>query len=130
MHNGKWFLVLADDGRVIATAAATPPGELDGYASPDAACFIQSVWVHADFRRRGIGTRLLGHLIRELSLVGIRDFYLWVKEGNIAAATMYEQMGFRVTGQPSGLGIAETQYLLTVAVTVSPSASESPAPRP
>jgi GNAT superfamily N-acetyltransferase len=103
-----WVTARLRCGCIAGTAAANSPSSLDSYAS-EASCFIESVWVRKAVRRNGIGTRLVEWLIENQLEAGIRDFYLWVLDGNTPAASMYRKMGFTPTGRPSGFGIPEFQ---------------------
>jgi ribosomal protein S18 acetylase RimI-like enzyme len=58
---------------------------------------IESVGVLAEYRNRGIGTRLLDRLEAELTDDGVRDLMLGVLAGNDAAIRLYERRGFRQT---------------------------------
>jgi hypothetical protein len=91
--------------------ARLPGGNLIGVVA-SSSCFINSVWVRQDMRRKGFATRLLVWLTEMQRGIGIHDFYLWVLDGNTAAICMYEKMGFTQTARPSGLGIAEAQFFL------------------
>ncbi len=59
--------------------------------------WIQSVYVHADFRRRGVFAGLYRHVekaARAARAVGLR---LYMEEENAAAQATYERMGMHVT---------------------------------
>lgn len=55
---------------------------------------ITNVAVAKDERRRGIGTGLLTHLMREGDREGVMAYTLEVRVGNEAAVRMYEKLGF------------------------------------
>lgn len=95
------FAARAPDGRVVATAALLP--------FPPAA-WISLVLVHADWRRRGLATALMG---RCLDLADQRSLTCWL-DATPAGATVYEQLGFRPVGdlvrlrrKPAGLSTAD-----------------------
>lgn len=61
--------------------------------------WLQSVYVHPDFRRRGVFGALLGHIQSEAAcsphVVGLR---LYVEEHNAVARAAYERSGMRLAG--------------------------------
>lgn len=59
---------------------------------------IIDVAVHKDFRRQGIGKRLLEKMIEECQRQGIFEINLEVRVSNLAAAALYEKMGFARVG--------------------------------
>jgi [ribosomal protein S18]-alanine N-acetyltransferase len=59
---------------------------------------IGTIAIHPDFRRMGIGRRMLARAILESTREGMRTFYLEVRITNIAAQAMYTQLGFIVEG--------------------------------
>jgi len=59
--------------------------------------WIQSVYVHEDFRRKGVFSALYRHVekvARSARAVGLR---LYMEEENAAAQATYERMGMKVT---------------------------------
>jgi len=52
-----------------------------------------------DFRRQGIGKRLLSHALLNLINEGARSSFLEVRESNIAAQEMYRKFGYEETGR-------------------------------
>jgi ribosomal-protein-alanine N-acetyltransferase len=59
---------------------------------------IGTIAVHPDFRRQGIGSRLLTHVIRQTSGSGLKKIYLEVRRSNMAAQKLYEKFGFFIDG--------------------------------
>lgn len=61
--------------------------------------WLQSVYVHADFRRQGVFRSLIQHLQAEATaspnVVGLR---LYVEEHNTTAQATYEQLGLKLAG--------------------------------
>ena len=61
--------------------------------------WLQSVYVHADFRRQGVFRSLIQHLQAEATaspnVVGLR---LYVEEHNTSAQATYEQLGLKLAG--------------------------------
>lgn len=63
---------------------------------------IANFAIHPFFRRKGIGEFLLMKTIDELKKEHIKEFYLEVREGNIAAINLYKKIGFEVIGKRKG----------------------------
>ena len=59
--------------------------------------WIQSVYVHADFRRGGVFTALYRHVEREARAAGAVGIRLYMEEENAVAQATYERMGMHVT---------------------------------
>lgn len=57
---------------------------------------INNLAVHPDFRRQGIGRKLVSELIREGDQLGIKRYLLEVRASNLAAQKLYENFGFAV----------------------------------
>ena len=60
---------------------------------------IENIAVTGTARRRGLGTRLLGELIRLVQRRGGRAIFLEVRESNLAARRLYEKWAFVETGR-------------------------------
>lgn len=59
---------------------------------------ITNVAVAPAFRRKGIGRKLMEHLLTEAPLCGVGDCTLEVRAGNSPAISLYESLGFRTEG--------------------------------
>lgn len=59
---------------------------------------ITNVAVLPAFRVRGIGRALMEELLKQGGMLGIREFTLEVRAGNIPAIRLYEKFGFQVEG--------------------------------
>lgn len=60
---------------------------------------IATLAVHPDYRRRGIGQRLLVEVLRTALQMGMVTATLEVRQGNLAAQELYRKFGFRVVGR-------------------------------
>ena len=69
----------------------------DTWRTGDRVGEIESLGVLPEWRGRGIGSRLLDVLERELAAGGVRDLVLGALPGNRAAIRLYERRGFRPT---------------------------------
>ena len=59
---------------------------------------MMNVAVHPDFRRMGIGEKLVVRLVEELNALGSRALMLEVRVSNVPAIGLYEKMGFQQVG--------------------------------
>jgi [ribosomal protein S18]-alanine N-acetyltransferase len=60
---------------------------------------IATIATHPDFRRQGIGERILRDALVDARQLGARLAFLEVRESNAAAQAMYLKFGFRATGK-------------------------------
>jgi ribosomal-protein-alanine N-acetyltransferase len=63
---------------------------------------ITNIAVHPDFRRRGIGHKLMVALMCQALARGARRMTLEVRVSNLAAQALYAQLGFRPSGVRRG----------------------------
>ena len=59
---------------------------------------ILNIAVDPDYRRKGIGGRLMATLLSEARALGIRAVTLEVRESNQTAIRLYERVGFSLAG--------------------------------
>jgi ribosomal protein S18 acetylase RimI-like enzyme len=93
----KWRALLAQKGTscLLAEADGVAVGFVVTTASAPTAS-IEDLFVHRDYRRRGLGRRLIS-----AALDALRDGIgcnLWVEDGNVAARRLYDSFGFVATG--------------------------------
>jgi len=60
---------------------------------------VATLATHPDFRRQGIGKRLLAHALLRMIEDGARTSFLEVRESNIAAQEMYRKFGYEEAGR-------------------------------
>ena len=60
---------------------------------------VATIATDPEYRRQGIGRRLLAHALRRLIMDGARSSFLEVRESNVAAQDMYRKFGYEVTGR-------------------------------
>ena len=85
---------------VVVTAAADPE-RLAGYLFARAIAGeaeILNVAVLPEYRRLGLGRRLLAEALERLVGQGVRQVYLEVRESNDPARELYARLGFRPVG--------------------------------
>ena len=72
-----------------------------GYVGSQTVCDetdMMNVAVHPDFRRQGIGEKLVEQLVTELKAIGSHALMLEVRASNAPAIGLYEKMGFQQVG--------------------------------
>lgn len=86
--------VLAEvDGKIIGYVLFwLLPGTID----------IHNLATHANYRRRGVGRRLLGRVLGQAKAQSIGRVTLEVRKSNLGAQKLYESMGFLATGLRKG----------------------------
>jgi ribosomal-protein-alanine N-acetyltransferase len=60
---------------------------------------IATIATHPEFRRQGVGARILTAALKDASAAGVRRAFLEVRESNEVAQTMYRKFGFEITGR-------------------------------
>ena len=90
MQNERAFYLLAVEGeRAI--------GYVGAWLIFDEA-HITNVAILPEYRRRGIGEKLMKQMIEAVKHKGIQSMTLEVRESNFAAQAMYKKFGFEVAG--------------------------------
>jgi [ribosomal protein S18]-alanine N-acetyltransferase len=79
-------MVVESDGRVVGFMM---------YALYKFRLHLLTLAVHRDFRRRGVGTRLMQKLFGKLSYQRRNRIVLEVRETNLSAQMFFREMGFR-----------------------------------
>jgi ribosomal-protein-alanine N-acetyltransferase len=85
-ERGHSFFVAEMDGGLVGYSGLWAEGDR---------AHIAKVAVHEDYRRRGIGSTLLEHLIDHSLRLGLTRMYLEVRRSNVAAQQMYRRFGFQ-----------------------------------
>ena len=94
------WLVWEEEGRVAGYAYGSWHRERLAYQwSVDVSCYV-----HADFRRRGIGARLYRALLELLRAQGYFNAYAGIALPNAASVALHESVGFRAIGVYRGVG--------------------------
>lgn len=60
---------------------------------------VNNVAVRDEYRRLGIGSRLLARILKEGKQAGAEAAFLEVRSGNIAAQALYQRCGFSLLGR-------------------------------
>ena len=94
-RRGRYFVACLD-GRIVGQLMHT--FEWSDWRNGDI-WWLQSVYVHPDFRRLGVFRALMNHLQTEATaspdVVGLR---LYVEEHNVSAQETYERLGLKTAG--------------------------------
>lgn len=112
-------LSLSDSADVVAYVAcigALPIGMiLAGHKDHNDCPFLAAMWVHPDFRRRGVGHSLVAQALAFLRSSAQRHVSLWVTETHIGVFQFYESLGFQRTGARSPLRPGSDTTILEMA---------------
>ena len=63
---------------------------------------IATIATHPDFRKQGIGKKLLSHVLQSAKAEGAITSFLEVRESNEAALIMYRKFGYMESGRREG----------------------------
>lgn len=100
LTSGDAFLVAVEDGRVLGFAYATPFRDRPAYHLTRET----SVYVHADARGMGLGTRLYDALLSRLRDQGMHTAVALIAHPNEASVQLHESAGFALTGTMREVG--------------------------
>jgi ribosomal protein S18 acetylase RimI-like enzyme len=88
---------------------------LAGHGDHNDSPFLAAMWVHPDFRRRGIGQSLVARALAFLRSAGLQRVSLWVTETHAGVFEFYESLGFQRTGARSPLRSGSDMTILEMA---------------
>jgi ribosomal protein S18 acetylase RimI-like enzyme len=112
-ERGDWYAGMSGHADVSLIGVTSEPG------MPESERYIEYMWVARGFRRHGVGEYTLKEVLGILRASGVKVVYLWVLDGNVAAAELYRKVGFAFTGvvQPLAArpGRSEQQMMLALA---------------
>lgn len=92
IQQGQWVVARSAQGAIGVARSSQDP------ESPERR-YIEAVWIAPEFRRLGIGRRLMRWLIERERKSGVREILLWVMDSNASARGFYFRTGFRSTGR-------------------------------
>ena len=101
---GDIFYVAEVDGRIAGTAALElfPMIEnaFDGHLvrTVGCDCSVERLYVHPDFRRRGIARQLMDRVIADAKELGRSSMEVWSDKQFVEAHAFYKQIGARLVG--------------------------------
>ncbi|MCB9477979.1 MAG: GNAT family N-acetyltransferase [Deltaproteobacteria bacterium] len=111
------FDILLERPGAVSLAAVHPKQGVVGFIivepfSADAT-IVSTIDVHPDWRRRGIGRRLLHDALGQATARGLFKSYLQVYVGNVGAIAFYRRLGYRMVKLlPSFYGEGIDGYLM------------------
>ncbi|MCO5056727.1 MAG: N-acetyltransferase family protein [Rhizobiaceae bacterium] len=128
VDDGFPYLVAADDGGIqgYAYAGAFRPRRAYRFTVEN------SVYVHPDAHRRGVGRALLEALVRECAAMGFRQIVAVIGDGarHMASVRLHESLGFTHAGTMRGTGYKHGQWLDTVLMQLPINGGDSVPPDP
>jgi phosphinothricin acetyltransferase len=113
----RWFDTRQDAGHPILTAEIG--GRVAGYASygqwrPKTGyrrTVENSVYVGADFQRRGVATELMVALIERATASGMHAMVAGIESSNVTSIHLHEKFGFRKVGELPEVGYKFDRWL-------------------
>ena len=112
------------NGQVIGYAYAVPFRKRPAYRF----CVKNSIYVHENHLRGGVGRKLLPALIEACASAGFRQMIAYVDSENAASLSLHEACGFRRVATLEGVGFRFGRWTDSVMLqrTLGPGASEPP----
>lgn len=95
------FLGLPRAAGIVAEVGAAVCGFAVGYRNPAEILHVVTLDVHPDWRRRGLGRRLLEAILDRAAAAGVELAVLQVDVRNAGAIAFYRTCGFRRSGRLS-----------------------------
>ncbi|MBL7923264.1 MAG: N-acetyltransferase [Bacteroidia bacterium] len=99
-------LVAEQDGRVVGWASLSRWSDRCAYDSTAET----SLYVHRDFRKRGIGKQLIEMIVLEAAKAGLHTLIARITHGNEQSVYLHERMGFTVIGTLREVGVKFGKY--------------------
>jgi GNAT superfamily N-acetyltransferase len=126
--NRTAVVVAEHDGQVVGFAAANlldPPKH-------GADAELSAVYLRHDYRRAGLGRRLVAAVVQSMQAHGARALVVWVIAANKAARAFYESLGGQlVVEQPfqwDGMDLVEAGYLFPDLAALAAACAAPPQP--
>lgn len=110
-HNGDPQFVAVDRGRVVGWCDI-----IRSRKQTHRHCGTLGMGLHPDYRRRGIGTRLIMRTIVEANKIGIERVELTVYTTNLAAIALYRKAGFKAEGRHLKAALIDGKYISTMSM--------------
>ncbi|HEY2689437.1 MAG TPA: GNAT family N-acetyltransferase [Streptosporangiaceae bacterium] len=90
---GEWNILQADDKQIGLL------GVTREWTMPLQECYLEFLWVAPDFRRSGVGSKLLRTVLDRLRDSGVHTVWLYILNGNQDAMRFYQRFGFQSTNE-------------------------------
>ena len=94
------WLVCEDKGKIAGYAYASRYRERAGYQW----CAECSIYMHPDYRQRGLGRKIYEKLFAILTLQGFRNLYAVINTPNNTSVAFHEQCGFQFFAMYENVG--------------------------
>lgn len=94
------LVAVDDNGEVIGFGALSPYRERAGYSTS----VEDSVYVHRDHQRRGVGRTLLAALLEQADLHGFHAVFARIVDGHEASIALHASLGFEIVGVEREVG--------------------------
>lgn len=86
------------DLMVVAPSGELACYVLGWYDPASRSGLMEPVGTHADFRRQGLGKRMIREMTRRMAALGAQNVMIGGKERNVAATALYQSAGYRLDG--------------------------------
>jgi L-amino acid N-acyltransferase len=100
-HGGKYPLLAAEvAGRAIGYSSISPYAEKPGYSKT----VELSIYVHRDFRRRGVGRALMSEILSRAKILGYHSVISLISGDNEPSIELHRGLGFVQVGYMREVG--------------------------
>jgi ribosomal protein S18 acetylase RimI-like enzyme len=89
--NSVYIIGSFQDGKLVGIASMAIYCVISGYKG-----WIEDVVVHAEYRGKGIGRKLIEHLLAYSREKNLTEVLLFTESHRVAAKKLYESLGFRM----------------------------------
>ncbi len=89
---------------------------------------LANIAIAPGFRGRGLGARLLEHVLERARARGVRKVFLEVRASNEAAHALYARFGFEEVGRRRGYYERPQEDALVLVAAIEPAQPDDPAP--
>ncbi len=102
------IIIAKIDKKVVGYAYASPYRQRWGYRYS----VEDSIFVHKDYIRKGIGESLLQELIKKVKVLGFKQIVAIIGDStNIASIKLHRKLGFQIVGKMPGIGKKFNKWL-------------------
>jgi ribosomal protein S18 acetylase RimI-like enzyme len=109
---GNWYI------GILAGKPISLLGVVRGPGVPISECYLEYLWVSPEYRRSRIAFGMLTMVLECLRTASVGTVFVWVLDGNEAARSLYERIGFVISNHRQPLagrpGRSEERLILTL----------------
>ena len=102
--------VFEEDGDILGWVSITPVSSRDVYKGVGEV----TIYVHPHAQGKGVGSRLLLHLIEQAKLYGYWMLQSSIFELNVASIQLHKKSGFNIVGLRRGIARKNDQWINTI----------------